>query len=197
LGDNVWRDIDDCFPVTTVFYRHSKVDNNGVYLSNSINWLVCHHHYKCHLKNLTVKEFVIVSLDLGTETYSQLLLPQCCNEEPLDRPILSVLMDCLCISYDFKKTHFVIWQMKEFGVQESWTQFLKIRYDLNLSMGYVLQLIPLCLVENGDTLILATNFGTEAIVYDWRNNRERTTHSINSIPWHNAKGYVQSLVSPC
>jgi hypothetical protein len=48
---------------------------------------------------------------------------------------------------------------------------LKISYDVNLHIGYFLQLIPLCLAENG---ILAT----EAIVYDWRNNRERSTTSI-------------------
>jgi hypothetical protein len=72
-------------------------------------------------------------------------------------------------------------------------EFLKFSYDLNLHIGYFYQLIPLCLAENEDTLILATDSGPEAILYDWRNNRERSTTSINRIWWHNAKGYVQSL----
>jgi len=70
-------------------------------------------------------------------------------------------MDCICFSHDFEKTYFVIWQMKEFEVEESWTQFLKISYHnlRELDAGYVRRLVPLCLSDNGDTLILTINSG--------------------------------------
>jgi len=137
LGDNVWRNI-DCFPVELVYHPSCCSSSGGVYLNNSINWFARHRYY-CHLKNITIEQFVIISLELGTETYTQLLLPRCCEEDlrdpPTLPPTLSMLNDCLCFSYDFKKTYFIIWQMKEFGVEESWVQFLKISY-LNLQMDY-------------------------------------------------------------
>jgi F-box interacting protein len=122
LGDNVWRNI-DCFPVELVYHPACFTTRDGVYLNNSINWFA-RHRYNCHLKNIIIEQFVIISLELGTETYTLLLPPRCCDEELRDRsilpPALSVLNDCLCFSYDFKKTNFIIWQMKEFGVEESW-----------------------------------------------------------------------------
>jgi hypothetical protein len=209
LGDNVWRDI-DCFPLVLVYYPPDcSVEHNGVYFSNSINWVV-RHRYNCDLKNLTIEEFVIVSLDLETETYSQLLLPRCCNENPFYiTPSLFVFMDCLCFSYDFKKTHFVIWQMKEFGVEESWTQLLKISYLLDLNIGfdvyyyYNMSLIPLCFSDD-DALIFVPNFGDDPILYDWRNNRVKRIKITNfgdktiQYDWYSAKEYsVESLVSTC
>ncbi|KAK2413822.1 F-box/kelch-repeat protein [Trifolium repens] len=207
LGDNVWRDI-NCFPEDLVLlYPNYLVQYDSVYFSNSISWLV-RHRYNCHVKNRTIEEYVIVSLDLGTETYSQLLLPRCCNENPFDiAPTHFVFMDCLCFSYDFEKTHFVIWQMKEFGVEESWTQLLKINYlDLNIAfkvVNYRMRLIPLCFSDN-DALIFITNFGDQPILYDWRNNRATRTNCTNFgdkrimyNDWYSATEYsVESLVSP-
>lgn len=154
------------------------------YLNNSTNWFARQRYY-CHLKNLTIEKFVIISLDLGTETYRQSMLPRCCEEDlycsQISCPTLSVLMDCLCFSYDFKGTHFVMWQMREFGVEESWVQFHKISYS-NLQMDYKLcglethftpELIVcrLCVSETGDTVIFAINSRDQLIVYNWRYNR--------------------------
>jgi F-box interacting protein len=203
FGDNIWRDIKS-FPVVVLLHRHNCFDEqNGVYLSNSTNWLV-RSQYNCRLKNLTIEQFVIISLDLGTETYTKFLLPRCCDEVPLDRSTLCVLMDCLCFSYNFKNTHLVLWKMKEFGVEESWTQFLKISY-LNLQVkvycfmdtGYVSHLTPLCLSENGDTLIFAVDNSKEAILYDLRNNRVKRTVNTDMIKMCTVNGYFESLLSTC
>jgi len=67
--------------------------------------------------------------------------------------------------------------MKEFGVEESWTQFIKINYPIllkdfeiqefyNGSLFYRPQLMPLCFSENGDTLIFAINLPDQAILYN-------------------------------
>ncbi|XP_039682823.1 F-box/kelch-repeat protein At3g23880 [Medicago truncatula] len=204
LGDNDWRDI-DCLPVVLVRHPFGKYVRNGVYLKSSVSWCVRCRYY-CHLKNLIVEQFVMISLDLGTETYTQLLLPRCCDEELHNVPTLSVLMDCLYFSYDSKKTHFVIWQMKEFGVEESWTQFLKISYTnllnnfktkelYNDSLFHRSRLTPMCFSENGDTLIFAINIPDQAILYNWKDNRAKIIESTNKILWFTAKGYVESLVS--
>ncbi|KEH25333.1 putative F-box domain-containing protein [Medicago truncatula] len=195
LGDNDWRDI-DCLQVALVCQNVK----NGVYLKSSISWCV-RYRYNCHLKNLTVEQFVMISLDLGTETCTKLLLPRCCDEELHGFPTLSGLMDCLYFSYDFKKTHYVIWQMKEFGVQESWTKFLKISYT-NLQQDfkthetyYPPRLIPLCFSNNGDTLIFAINLPDQAFLYNWRDNTAKRIKSNGKNLWFSAKGYVESLVS--
>ncbi|AES79025.1 F-box protein interaction domain protein [Medicago truncatula] len=198
---NAWRVI-QYFPVVVVPHRFCYTQCDTVYLNNSINWLVCHRKKKKKKKkNLTIEQYVIVSLDLKTETYTQFLLPRSCNKELLTRPILSptvdclsVLMDCMCFSYDFKKSHFIIWKMDEFGVENSWTQFLKISY-MNLQINYLPQLIPLCLSEDGDTIIFSINRANQAILYNWRDNRVKRIKSTNMITWSLAKAYVESLIS--
>jgi len=50
-------------------------------------------------------------------------------------PSISILMDCLCFSNDYKRTDLVIWKMEEFGVEETWTQLFKVSYQ-NLQSMY-------------------------------------------------------------
>jgi hypothetical protein len=88
----------------------------------------------------TVDQYVILPLDLSTEIYTQLLLPL--RFDKLMRCVLLVvLMDSLYFCHDLEKTHFVIWQMKNFGVQDSWVQSFKIRLELFFKL---LDLLPFC-----------------------------------------------------
>jgi hypothetical protein len=92
-----------------------------VHLNGTINWLAVL-GYSCSKfgfalieRIFTVEVYVIVSLDLSTETYTEPLLPRGFAKKPRCPPKLVVLMDCLCFCHDFEKTHFVICQMKDFG----------------------------------------------------------------------------------
>ncbi|KEH22643.1 F-box/kelch-repeat protein At3g23880 [Medicago truncatula] len=131
LGDNVWRNIRS-FPVVPFHVVppngncHPFV-NNGVYVSGTINWLAIRNTTEYQWTDILVEQFVIVSLDLATETYQQLLPPEGFVEVPTVEPSVTVLMDCLCFSHSFQG-YFVLWKMMEFGVQDSWTQFLKISF---------------------------------------------------------------------
>ncbi|KEH22632.1 F-box protein interaction domain protein [Medicago truncatula] len=213
LSDGVWRIIQR-FPLvslnTSVFrYTHMAI-NNGVYVSGTLNWLVIQNTgnespYDYFGERITVDNFVIISLDLSTETYRQLRLPRGFDKVPPVELTLIVLMDSICFSHDFHKTHFIIWQMKEFGVEDSWTQFLKISYR-RLSIVYQgpsymlfrpeFLLLPLCLSENGDTLILASDNDKQAILYNLRDNKVETTRITNQIQWFRAKECVESLILP-
>lgn len=69
--------------------------------------------------NHTVENFAIISLDLRTETYRQLLPPRGSNEGLLvEANFICVFMDslCMCFSHD---ENFVIRKMMKFGVEES------------------------------------------------------------------------------
>jgi len=123
-----------------------------------------------------------------------------------------MLMDCLCFSHRFRGTNFVIWKMMEFGVQESWNQFLKISFQNlhidngisdNLAYGSQLFLLPLCVSESSNTLIMASNqrglingyHHQHAILYNWRENKVEQISTNNQIMWFHTKDYVESLVS--
>jgi len=159
LGDNSWRNI-QYFPVIPLYWFGCVTNDGGVYLSGgTVNWLAVRYYFGSDCLSLkhtsiTVEQYVILSVNMSIETYTQLLLPQGFDKVPCYRPKLVVLMDRLCLCHDFEKTHFIIWQMKDFGVQESWVQLYKISYkNLFSAMEYkCLNLLPLYLSENGDTI---------------------------------------------
>ncbi|KAI5428564.1 hypothetical protein KIW84_033527 [Lathyrus oleraceus] len=103
--------------------------------------------------------------------------------------------------------------MTKFGVQDSWTQFLKISYDnlqidydySNEDIKYEFELVPLYLSKDGDTLVLKSSQEYPEILYNWRNDRvertkitatttvtdDRTVHHVSCT----AHDYFESLVS--
>ncbi|CAL5192734.1 unnamed protein product [Lathyrus oleraceus] len=210
LDDDVWRDIES-FPVVPLHLDYAEYNiydsvYGGVYLSGTVNWLAIHNniHYNTYvIKNITVEDFVIVSLDLRTETYNQYRLPRDFDEVPPSDPTIGVLGGFLCFSYSYKNTDFVIWRMKKFGVEDSWTQFLKINYqnlqtgyDINDFTKYYFHLMPLLLSKDGDTLVLKIKNEDQAILYNLRDNRVKRTKIRGGgwVCWESLKGYTESLV---
>lgn len=193
LDDKCWRNIEN-FPNVGRIIR-----DNGVYLNGSLNWLV--------LVDFNSNEdwlsCLVVSLDLGKETYTKLLSPRL----PLGghfpfHPTLGVLMDCLCLFHDYKITHFVVWQMKDFGVQNSWTQLLKVSYqDIQMyDARRYHSLSFLRMHDNGDILITVEhNHQLQAILYNQRDDRVqpvKTFCNIYNLRMARVMDYVESLVSP-
>jgi len=204
FGDNVWKNI-QCLPMVPTycaprFYKHVG-NKHGLYVCGTLNWLAIQnkfqYDYQIDWKLITIGQFMIISLDLSTETYRHLMAPQGFDIVPCVQPTLVVLMDSLCFYHDFHGTGFIIWQMMEFGVEESWTQFLKISFQsLPLVPNHRrLCLFPVCLSENGDTLILACGQRKQAILYNLRDNIVEKTRITNEIEWFFSKDYVESLVS--
>ncbi|XP_058741892.1 F-box/kelch-repeat protein At3g23880-like [Vicia villosa] len=188
LGDYVWRNV-ECF-------MNVILPQNYVYLGETINWLAIHKR-----KDIMVELFVIISFDLRTETYKEMEVPCGFNQVSwkLPDPVLGVLEGCLCFSY-YNEKDFVIWLTKGFGVKDSWTEFLKIN-NLNIQIDYNYidrhPWVPLLLSD--DTLILTSHNESQAILYNWRDNRVTRTNIIGSrtgsyLDWQDAKVYVESLV---
>ncbi|KEH23071.1 F-box protein interaction domain protein [Medicago truncatula] len=78
FGGNSWKNIQS-FPLIPLNWLDDSNTslNNGMHLNGTVNWLAIHEHFYSHYKyeSITnVKQFVIVSLDLSTETYKQFLL---------------------------------------------------------------------------------------------------------------------------
>ncbi|CAK8541084.1 unnamed protein product [Lathyrus sativus] len=205
MGSDSWRNIQS-FPALPLFRCYNNSTNNGVYLSGTMNWMALRDYF-CYSSNysfcsndgsIDLDQFVIVSLDLSNETYTQFLLPQSFDKVPRFPPALVVLRNCLCFCHDFEETSFVIWQMKDFGVQESWIQLFKISYTYFfkwLDLSDLSDLSPLYLSENGDTLLLANDEYDEAFIYHRKDNRVEKIETTDDILWSQSKNYIESLVS--
>ena len=192
LGDNVWRNIES-FPLG--YYL-----DNRVHLRDSLNWLALRSYvddyddYDCAYIT-SIEQFMIVSLDLHTETCKELLLPRGFDEVPCYEPSLCVLMDCICFSHLVKETHLVIWQMMDYGVEDSWTQLLKINLQILKKIDKWSAWVPLHLSKNYDTLILGSTLEDEFAVYNLRDGSiERTRITNGEGSWIYINDYVESLV---
>ncbi|AES88330.2 hypothetical protein MTR_4g053470 [Medicago truncatula] len=132
LRDNVWKPI-QIFPAVLLYFSDSDpgVNDGGVYFNGSLNWLD-------HPIEFGYINFYAWKKMNGTKTYTKLMPPCGFYDMSLIKPL-----------------------MEEFGVEESWTQLIKIRYqnlqsihrdfvDLKLSKW-----LPFHLSDHGDTLILA------------------------------------------
>ncbi|KAK2414517.1 F-box/kelch-repeat protein [Trifolium repens] len=177
LGDNCWRNIQN-FPVVLHRFDHRyyifSEHNNGVHFYGTINRLALD-------KSTLIQQFVIVSLDLSTETYKQFMLPLGFDKVSSSQLVLRVFMDCLCISHLSNKTEFVLWKMKEYRVQESWAQLFKINYH-NLLMQHPIRIrmLPMrntdldqlvCLYVNGDIVIFASTRCKQSFIYNLKKKK--------------------------
>jgi F-box interacting protein len=198
LGDNVWRTIQS-FPMLNLRMLNNSAVYDGVYFCCTINWLV---YRPCLINDEHDMEFVIISVDLDTETYTEMLPPQGFLDKNASREErnVCVLMESLCFYYDFNQTDFVLWKMTEFGDEDSWVQFFRFSYN-KIRMNYgsgprpLIKLLPFHLSEDGETLILANNLQDQAILYNRRTNRARKTRINKKIRWFSIMDYVESLVS--
>ncbi|KAK2398891.1 F-box/kelch-repeat protein [Trifolium repens] len=87
LGDNSWRGI-PCLPVLPLYCLfENKYKNDGVHLNGTINWFALRDDINIHgIKAAALDQCVILSLDLSTETYTKLLLPQRLDKVPHHPP---------------------------------------------------------------------------------------------------------------
>lgn len=157
-----------------------------VYLNGTINLLA----------RDNAKQILIISLNLATHTYTELLPPQDFVAVSFHLPTIHVFQDSLYFSYHSQKTHFIIWKMTEFGIQNSWTQFLRIRYtDLDIHRKHRHFLVPLCLYDSGIVLVQgARDVRLQLIVYNSTENRIEKTRMHKQIKWIFNQNYVESMV---
>ncbi|RHN50770.1 putative F-box domain-containing protein [Medicago truncatula] len=174
FGTTSWRLIDE-FPSGS-FGEFSV--RPGKFVSGTINWLVFKH-------NSTLCS--IVSLDLGTESYQEILQPDY-GEETVERiRTLGVLRDCLSLISGQD-----IWLMKEYGNRNSWTKFATVPQGSSFNREI------LYTTEDDEVLleIIMHLSRSKLMVYDSTND---TLKSLDIKTNGNGRLsiYVESLISPC
>ncbi|XP_047959886.1 uncharacterized protein LOC125205113 [Salvia hispanica] len=107
---------------------------------------------------------------------------------------LSALMDCLCYSYTWED-EIVIWLMKEYHVEESWTILYKIGsngFDLDWPSGFdwnYMCVKPIKLFKDGDVLMLL--YEKWLIYYS---NKTRTIQQVGMFKDATAKDKVSAMI---
>ncbi|PNY04259.1 F-box/kelch-repeat protein [Trifolium pratense] len=185
MGTNFWRNIQE-FPFD------SMIGNTvpGIFVSGTINWLAS----KCWRKS----PCFIVSLDLGTESYQKLLMPDY-GEVNVNFLNLCVLRDCLCIISGHD-----VWIMKEYGNKESWTKLFNVSYKGEPSMSNEL-FNAVYMFEDGQVLFESSEDGRyNMIVHDPRIGTIKYIKFQDKSVHNSPGGYdnypivcVESLISPC
>jgi len=181
LGDDCWREIrttDADFPSE---FRQTK----GVFLNGTLNWVTV-------LGTGNSRSLVDFCFDLASETYTCFQLPNDVGEGFSE---LGAFGGCLCLSHIYHRESFAFWQMKEFGVYQSWTMLMNISYNYFEFPRYLIPR-PLCLSEDGNILILVCHAEYQLV---WCNRRHcQIEHFEIPHKWVSLKStdYVQSLVLP-
>ena len=182
LGTDSWRAIQR-FPANAPFQR-------GRFVSGMLNWLA---------KDITRPSWVIVSLDLGTETYQQLLPPDCLVDDVNFTLNLDVLHDSLCILASCN-LFTDVWVMKDYGNKESWTKLLAVPYFADYPQYS--HRVPnysfpraLWISDEDDEVLLMLEW--MLAVYNSKSGSFRTL-GIPQLGHHiRAEVYAESLISPC
>ncbi|XVE78907.1 hypothetical protein DITRI_Ditri14bG0015600 [Diplodiscus trichospermus] len=177
LKTNSWRRIKD-FP----FYLKYK-RGYGVLANNALHWVVS------KKPESDTKSFV-VALDLGTEEYRVVDLPDCLDKE--FHMNVKALGGCLCMVANYWEFHVVdIWIMKEYGVKESWTKLLTVKQPEVISdFEFV---FPLAYSKNGDKVLLNQD-DIKFVWYDLKSKRVKNVRIRGAPRSFEAEMLVGSLV---
>ncbi|XP_045801986.1 F-box/kelch-repeat protein At3g23880-like [Trifolium pratense] len=188
FGDNIWRSIPS-FPAKPLQVAVSSQISrgfNGVHLNGTVNWLA----FGRGRSDL----FVIVSLDLSTETYKIFRVPRFSHEELNVIPRLCVMMNNLYLYHDVNKTDFVIWIMTKFGDDKSWTRnhLLSSHDVLGLNIKYDLFSCFNLYLNRGTMLFLQDD---KAILAHLLTGTPLKSIFNKKICWLSMNNYVETLVS--
>ncbi|RYQ86728.1 hypothetical protein Ahy_B10g106364 isoform F [Arachis hypogaea] len=186
FGGSSWKRINSfpAFPFSS--------EDNGYFIGGTLNWLALRnpHGADYDWDAVTLDMLMLVSFDLKSDTSKQILLPKGIDEIPREEPTLGVWGNSLYLLHDYKNTHFIAWQMKEFGDENSWTKLLKISFHhLGVEM-----LFPGFIFENGNVFMLRGRQRSEEVFYDRRDNSVKRVNILSNTHYLNAFDYVESLL---
>ncbi|PIA34624.1 hypothetical protein AQUCO_03700129v1 [Aquilegia coerulea] len=176
LGTNsTWRILPDYLSGMKYAYEPS------VLVTGALHWIAAR----------TLGSCVIVSFDMEHEFFKE--IPQPTGIEYKYARIVRVgnMGGYLSLSYSIHKGNVHIWQMKEYGVVESWTQQYVIgQTEIPGSLSW---LFLVGTVNDGEIIIMKSL--KEFILYNPKNHSIRNLHT-SEFTLKNAYTYIGSLVSP-
>lgn len=154
------------------------VCGNGVFANRAIYWEVY------------ADDFFIISFDIKTETYRQVLQPKYDLEEtPCWK--FGNFGNSLYVLYDLD-TYADLWVIKEFDPKESWTKLVTVQYYDGLVTNFR-DIRPICIFENG---VIMLNLRYTLVLYNSKDNTFKDLLEEICYERLYVYSYVESLVSP-
>ncbi|PWA57536.1 F-box associated interaction domain-containing protein [Artemisia annua] len=153
--------------------------NDAMFLNGALHWV-------------TDDARDIVSLDLGKETYGEVLQPE--YDEGSKRLTLGVWGEWLCVLCNYCESRVVdVWVMKVYGEKDSWTKLLSISHPNDRFWDPFCRLIhaPLCISNDGKLLL---QLGEKLVVFDSINGSYSDIQIF--IGYRSTCIVVESLISP-
>lgn len=165
----------------------NPVCSHGKYVSGTLNWLA--------KGGENDDQWVILSLDLGTEMYSEYSLPRDGDCDKICSTLIIVLGNRLYVCFfDSKNVH--VWLMKEYGIQDSWTKLMMVPHLIqdSILMDSAHRFFELLSVSEDGVVLFRTTFGklVRYSLNDGRLDYPRTKRDLG----FNLVIYNESLVSP-
>lgn len=159
------------------------LDDSGKYSNGALHWAASQDFGSSY-------SWIIVSLDLATYTYAQILQPAYDDQTGADKDLtLGVLQECLCVMCNYRAIRADLWVMKVYGVKDSWTKLASIPYFTHPGRDQFS--VPLYISNEGKILL---QFGSKLIVFDSKNTPSSQVQYLDECL--EACTYVESLVSP-
>ncbi|KAH1139534.1 hypothetical protein GYH30_028766 [Glycine max] len=160
----------------------------GKFVSGTLNWIIEKGTSDDH-------QWVILSLDMVTETFGEVFLPKCVEDsEKICHPILGVSRDCLFVCFlDSKKAHWSVLMMKEYGVRDSWTKLLMTPHISIFRTQYLYPLFETLRISENGVVLLRTR--TNLLLYN-SNDGWLVYPRIRRKLGFDMHIYHESLVSP-
>ncbi|OVA01230.1 F-box domain [Macleaya cordata] len=160
LGSNTWKRIQD------IRYNPCYGEQLGVLVNGALHWIAS--FWMCSKGSIAL-EVVLVSFDIGNETFKEVPFPEQLNDKKFHKTV-GELGGCLCLLSHVYEVVFVdVWVMKDYGVKESWTKLFTIVQSSVTRPSACLRLLQT--FENGD--ILLKRCSKTLISYDLKHERGR------------------------
>ncbi|XP_057732226.1 F-box/kelch-repeat protein At3g23880-like [Arachis stenosperma] len=190
FGSNYWTTI-----VQDPRFYHPKL-GIGTFVYGSLNWAA-----QAHSNFL---EWVIISFDLANENFAPLSLPDMNNRDEHYDPAVGVLRDRLCVCLKENYGGWILWVMKEYGVQESWTKFITVFSNERVYPPMFYSLKAMYMAENDDVVAVSLSSSDSRIfklVIINSNDARRSyrifgQRTLVDADHQNCYVYQESLVSP-
>ncbi|KAI3523636.1 hypothetical protein L1887_01909 [Cichorium endivia] len=130
-----WKKIGD-------FPHGIPLDDSGKFSNGALHWAASQDFGSSY-------SWTIVSLDLTTETYGEILQPV--YDEGDKDLTLGALGEWLCVLCNYRGSHADVWVMKVYGVKDSWTKLVSLPYLTDPGRDQFS--VPLCITNDGKVLL--------------------------------------------
>ncbi|KAK6785484.1 hypothetical protein RDI58_018939 [Solanum bulbocastanum] len=143
LKSGSWRKIDN----------HPRIFHNSTYCDDHLTFVCGAFHW---LSKDNVNKYFMISLNISTEVYIEIELPEeICNipNETFIKRDVSIIEEMLCVFYSCLRPRwgtFKLWVMKDYAIKESWTILFNIQdRSIYHNVG-----IPKYIFANGQILLI-------------------------------------------